>query len=124
MKKDKTLYSSHRDPAKAAETVTKALNLIGCTLAIEGLSVNAIKTVSMFIRPLGSQPLDTDIHISYRGDPLKIVQKTRCLGVIVDDRLTWTSHVDCIAAKNWSQSRSIATRKAATHSSSEAPVLH
>ena len=53
----------------------------------------------MFIRPLRSQPLDTDIHISYHGAPPKIVQKTRCLGVIVDDRLTWTSHVDCIAAK-------------------------
>ena len=68
---DKTLYASHRDPAKAAETVTKAFHLLGSTLAIEGLSVNAIKTVSMFIRPLRSQPLDTDIHISYRGAPLK-----------------------------------------------------
>ena len=67
---DKTQYASHRDPAKAAETVTKALDLIGSTLAIEGLSVNAIETVSMFIRSLRSQPLDTDIHISYRGAPL------------------------------------------------------
>ena len=40
---DKTLYACHRDPAKAAATVTKALDLLGSTLAFEGLSVNPIQ---------------------------------------------------------------------------------
>ena len=39
---DKTLYASHRDPAKAGESVTKAVDLLGSTLAIEGLSVTPI----------------------------------------------------------------------------------
>ena len=94
---DKTLYASHKSPAKAAFTVTTALTTICKAIKPKGLALNLDKTVCMVISP----PLATvaKVNVMCEGRPLQQVRKHRCLGVIVDSQLSWSDHVDSVAAK-------------------------
>ena len=48
---DKTLYISHCKLANAAASATNAVDAIAAGLEGKGLSINMIKTPSMFIQP-------------------------------------------------------------------------
>ena len=37
--------------------------------------------------------IDTDITLSIDGEPIYEAQKTKFLGVIIDKKLTWKSHI-------------------------------
>lgn len=88
---DMTLYYTSNSVTSAAAGLTSSLSVIHEHLADLGLSMNMTKSVVMFVqkRPLSVAP---DIVVS--GTVLNVVPSVRCLGVLIDDRLTWTPQVD------------------------------
>ena len=94
---DKTLYSSHQCPTAAAAVASTGLNAISSSLAPKGLSINEVKTVAMVIQPPRS--VQDTAPVILNGKPLQMVSETHCLGVIIDDRLSWSSHVNSVASK-------------------------
>lgn len=64
---------------------------------MKGLSINEIKTVAMFIQP--SRSSQNLASISLIGSPLNVVSTTRCLGVVIDDGLLFSSHMDSVVSK-------------------------
>ena len=84
--------------AAAAQVTTDALSALSEALGALGLCINSSKTSSMFILPSQVEGNVCEC-ITYRGSPLEIVSHVRCLGLIVDDALSWKNHVDHIITK-------------------------
>ena len=61
------------------------------------MSLNHTKTVSLFIQP--PRGAEDAVPAIVNSAPLQVVSTVRCLGVMIDDKLTWQSHIDFIAAK-------------------------
>ena len=99
---DDTSSSTRVDDVKDIETkVIPDLIKICNWLKANKLSLNTVKTELMLlgttrnIRKLGSLlEIRTDSHLIRR------VYKFRYLGLIVDDKLSWTEHITYISAKN------------------------
>ena len=75
-----------------------ALDAISDVLILLSLSINTLKTKTMFISPPHSKQ-DGNAVITYRGNPVGVVNHVRCLSVLVDDSLSWSHHVDATMAK-------------------------
>ena len=98
---DKTLYAADRSPATAAGMVSSALSAMCAFLSPTGLSLNFQKTVYMVMEPPSRRSISSSstIKVSCDGLILDRVSKHRCLGVVIDDRLSWSDHVDFVASK-------------------------
>ena len=95
---DKTLYTAQRNRTIAAAVATDALEALSAALLVLGLSINTTKTKTMFISPSRRTHCGDD-QIMYRGLPLDVVSHIKCLGVIVDESLSWKHHIDAVVAK-------------------------
>ena len=98
---DMTLYCSHTSAALAYSTVSAALKDTSCALALRGLSINVSKTVTMVIAPHSRafQGPPTGVRLLLQNEEVKLVSQTRLLGIIIDDSLSWSPHVDSICKK-------------------------
>ena len=98
---DMTLYCSHTSAALACSSVSAALKDTSRALALRGLSINVSKTVAMVIAPhsRACQGLPTDVRLLLQNEEVKLVSQTRLLGIIIDDSLSWSPHVDSICKK-------------------------
>ena len=91
---DMTLYTSHRNAQDAAARVSEALTALCAELDALGLLVNQQKSVCMV---LSKTPLQNAPHISMCGERLEAVPNVRCLGIVIDDRLSWTPHMSTVS---------------------------
>ena len=98
---DMTLYCSHTSPALACSSVSAALKDTSRALALRGLSINVSKTVAMVIAPHSQacQGLPTGVRLLLQNEEVKLVSQTRLLGIIIDDSLSWSPHMDSICKK-------------------------
>ena len=98
---DMTLYCSHTLAALACSSVSAALKDTSRALALRGLSINVSKTVAMVIAPhsRACQGLPTRVRLLLQNEEVKLVSQTRLLGIINDDSLSWSPHVDSICKK-------------------------
>ena len=102
---DMTLYCSHTSATLACSSVSAALKDTSRALALRGLSINVSKTVAMVIAPGASlpsmprSPNVTGVRLLLQNEEVKLVSQTRLLGIIIDDSLSWSPHVDSICKK-------------------------
>ena len=66
-----------------------------------GLEINAEKTTSMIISPHRRSQTHQQAHCSIycKDKKVSMVTESRLLGVIVDNNLTWSAHVDTVYSK-------------------------
>ena len=57
------------------------------------------KTVAMLISPSRSRIPTIDFRINLDGAEMKFVKQTRLLGIIIDDSLSWSYHIDSVCCK-------------------------
>ena len=95
---DRTQYTAQRDRTLAAAIATDALDAISDALIVLGLSINTLKTKTMFILPPHSTQ-DGNVVITYWRNPSDVVNHVQCLGVQVDDSLPWSHHADATIAQ-------------------------
>lgn len=91
-------YSS-KDPGDIANTLSDGVSRLANWLSDIGLLLNEKKTQVMFIPPRGLTP-PVDAIVTCRNIPLVTVKTVKYLGLIIDNDLAWTTHVDHLAARS------------------------
>ena len=61
--------------------------------AVNRLSINVTKTNCMMF---GNRKLNTSIFIKINIQALDRVEVTKCLGILIDDKLMWKNHVSLV----------------------------
>ena len=96
---DKTLYASSRDPIVCADVVSSALTKLHNELRSLGMSVNVDKTVVMRILPKNAPDVQRPVLVELGGTTLREVSVIRCLGILIDNKLSFVPHVDHLTSK-------------------------
>ena len=94
------------DAYKMANEVMKSVHLY---LLSNQLHINTSKCVFMYFKPnlnnkerltcARSKPYNREFNVFVNGKKLKMVDKTRFLGVIIDDKLNWDHHIEYLEKK-------------------------
>ena len=95
---DTNIFYSHTDASYLMEVVNLELKKITCWFYTNKLSINVKKSNFIIFRPRQNrQTLDLAFNISnYSIDRVK---EATFLGVILDEHLTWKSHIHNVARK-------------------------
>lgn len=97
---DTNLTTSGRSLKKVIQSTNKDLSNIKQWLLANKLSLNATKTEHMFIGSddnLNKTRNTSQINID--GHALNSVKSNKCLGVHIDERLSWDGHIDHVSKK-------------------------
>ena len=100
---DTNICHHSKDISKLCETINKDLEQLDQWLRGNKLSLNVSKTYSMLI---GSKPRlrslnnsSKNLELKIRTSRLEVVNKTKYLGVIIDNSLDWKEHIKIIVSK-------------------------
>ena len=98
---DTALYTANTNAFKAANSVSKDLTATHKRCLDNSITINFKKTYAMFLsrnlRSLTSQCNNAMIYLN--GLPLQTVTEIRYLGVIIDSKLSFKSHISSIISK-------------------------
>ena len=98
---DTALYTANTNAIKAADSVSKDLTAIHKWCLDNSITINFKKTYAMFLsrnlRSLTSQCNNAMIYLN--GLPLQTVTEIHYLGVIIDSKLSFKSHISSIISK-------------------------
>ena len=97
---DTTLYLSHKNSQYLSDTLNRYLTILDSWLCANRLSLNIQKTSFMVIYNMELQRFPLKI----RNCELSRVQKAKFLGVILDGKLNFKDHTNCIQTKKISRS--------------------
>ena len=93
---DTTIYASHRNSTYLNYILQHDFNNLQQWFKANRLTLNLMKTVTMSFWP---EQMNNLIKILTIEEPLPSVISTRFLGVTIDNKLTWTTHVDNLITK-------------------------
>ena len=98
---DMSLYCSRTTELEACKDASSALSVLHQAIQDIGLEINAEKTTSMIISPHRRSQTHQQAHCSIycKDKKVSMVTESRLLGVIVDNNLTWSAHVDTVYSK-------------------------
>ena len=95
---DTNIFYSHTDASYLMEIVNLELEKITCWFYTNKLSIDVKKSNCIIFRPRQNrQTLDLAFHIS--NNSIDRVKEATFLGVILDEHLTWKSHIHNAARK-------------------------
>ena len=89
--------TSDADPAVVCSRLITALTCLEKWLADIGLLLNASKTQVMLLKPRGRDL--TPCVVKCKGIVLSVTNVSKNLGVWIDDKLTWKSHIEHLSRK-------------------------
>ena len=95
---DTNLFISHNDPVYLINTLNRELNKLSTWFAANRLSLNLAKTNFMVFKP-GQKKQSFEFQVFINKQPILRVSETMFLGVLLDDNLTWKSHISLTANK-------------------------
>ena len=95
---DTTFYLSSNSIDAATMTMNSELGLISEWMKVNKLSLNISKTNCMSFTLDHSKRNDT-LHIAIDGQTIDTVKETKFLGVVVQNDLRWTAHINHIRTK-------------------------
>ena len=93
---DSNLFINGKDATKIESDLNEILNNISEWLKINKLSLNVKKTHFMIFSKARVKP---SVNLKIDNENLSEVEKTKFLGVMIDNKLTWKYHVNYIAGK-------------------------
>ena len=98
---DTTLTFSDCDMAMLQHQMTNDLQQITKWLRVNKLTLNVLKSEYMLIgsRQRLSTLDQSSMSLSVDGLPLKRCTEAKCLGVLIDEHLTWKKHIESITCK-------------------------
>ena len=95
---DTTMIVSGRSISDISDALTKALASAHEWLVVNGLQLNTSKTKCMLIHSNHRKP-SSSLDVQLGGKSIEQVQTYKFLGVLVNDTLTWTDHVNLVCSK-------------------------
>ena len=102
---DTSLHKAYRTSHQLKEEIIPAFSKVCKWLRNNKLSLNTVKTEFMIIgilpkfNQLDSSPESTPYAIVVDGREVKRGKLVKYLGLMVDDKLVWEQHIDCIFSK-------------------------
>ena len=94
---DSNLFISHNDPVYLINTLNRELNKLSTWFAANLVCLNLTKTNFMVFKPWQKkQSFEFQV---INEQPILRVSETKFLGVLLDDNLTWKSHISLTANK-------------------------
>ena len=87
------MFYSNSDIADLVRLTNIELEKLRVWFAVNRLSLNISKTNYMFF---GNRILRTHVSIHISKEEISKVEFTKCLGVLIDSKLTWKKHYDKI----------------------------
>ena len=94
---DASLFASGTDIHVIEDTINKELSNISTWLKVNRLSLNVKKTHFMMFTNKRYSIVKIEIKID--NEPIEETTKTKFLGVIIDNKLTWKDHIMYISGK-------------------------
>ena len=94
---DCTVVFSADTYGQLQEKMQSALNDINKWMSDNRLKLNSTKTNCMFIDNSGRQT--TDLVLTLNGNTISRVKSTKVLGIVVDERIAFKSHIDYICSQ-------------------------
>ena len=94
---DTSLYVTDRSAALLPDRLQRAIDGVSTWFSTWLLSVNTLKSAVMVLRSAKMPPVPLDVSID--GQMLPQVSTHRHLGLVVDEHLTWSAHVQSVTAK-------------------------
>ena len=94
---DTSLFASGTDIHVIEDTINKELSNISTWLKVNRLSLNVKKTHFMMFT--NKRYSIAKIEIKIDNEPIEETTKTKFLGVIIDNKLTWKDHIMYISGK-------------------------
>ena len=105
---DTNLFYANKDLSSLSEHVNQELHKLSVWFSCNKLSINLKKTHFMIFRPRQKQcNVELDILLN-NYKLIELIKEISFLGVILDEHLTWKSHISYIARK---MSKSIGVKK-------------
>ena len=95
---DTSLFFSHRDPVYLVNMINQELEKFSIWLRTNRLSLNLDKTKFMIFKPR-QKLLELDVKLLLNDREIDQVEKFVFLGVILDDKLSWKSHISHVSTK-------------------------
>ena len=96
---DIVLFFTNSDISVIQEKLNDDLSLIGTWLRDNCLFLNTSKTESMVFGTHARLARVRQFHITINGCPIKLVTEFRYLGILLDECVTWKSHVESILSR-------------------------
>lgn len=72
------------------------LNKLNCWLIVNKLHLNIEKTC---LSVLSKSAIDKEMNIRVGDERIHRVPSCRCISIIIDEKLTWTMHVESVSNK-------------------------
>jgi hypothetical protein len=86
---DTAIVSSDQDPTTASQKLQQHLNLLQTWMEQWEITVNPAKSTQIkFTSGRADCP-----QVSINNFPISIKQEVKCLGLHIDKKLTWTTHI-------------------------------
>ena len=100
---DSTLYKAHKDHTVVQQTLQTNLDVVNNWCAINNMPLNSAKTKYMILAtPYKHRVLENkndSLVLSINGYPIEIVTHQKCLGVYIDNTLSWNIHCNKTCSK-------------------------
>ena len=96
---DTSVFLSGNDPLELNEIFNLELKKMQSWFTANKLYINQDKTCYMIFKNRNSKTQDKDIYVELNNTRIKRETKTKFLGVIIDENLSWKEHVNYIALK-------------------------
>ena len=96
---DTTIFLVGNDCRLLNTSLQSCLDLANKWLTNNGLQLNVDKTKCMLIRSPRARVHPPLLHIHLSGSQIEQVSSFKLLGVLINDTLTWTSHINHVVSK-------------------------
>ena len=93
---DTTAYLRSKNLSYLYDDVNSELQNLDSWLCSNRLSLNLTKTTYMLI---SNKSADESLNITIRNIKINKVNKSKFLGVIIDDKLNFSNHISCVIGK-------------------------
>lgn len=95
---DTSIFYSHKDLNQLILTLNSELDKISTWMKANKLSVNLKKTNYILFRP-SQKKIPTSAPVLVDNQIIQLKQRTKFLGIYIDENLTWKTHVNYICSK-------------------------
>ena len=96
---DTTIFLVGNNCSFLSSSLQLCLDLASSWMTNNGLKLNADKTKCMLIRSPRTRVDPPPLHIHLSGSEIEQVSSFKLLGVLVNDTLTWTDHINHLASR-------------------------
>ena len=95
---DTAIYIISNNLPSLNSSLQTCLNLANLWIMQNGLKLNTSKTKCMLLHS-SKKTLEVDLNLEVDGVPVEQVRVFKYLGVLINDTLTWSDHIDMVSGK-------------------------